>query len=106
MLWLRIRTHFFERLSWTDTQSSVRTLSEHSSDFYTNESCFSSKALCSQLASDSPGERNVIANSSAGTVPDIILLSGTCCRISTGCAAPNGADAVVEIEDTKLVKHS
>lgn len=34
------------------------------------------------------------------------VVSGTCCRITTGAPLPSGADAVVQVEDTELVKSS
>lgn len=34
------------------------------------------------------------------------LQKGQCIRISTGAAVPPGADAVVQIEDTKLLQAS
>lgn len=34
------------------------------------------------------------------------MTSGTCCRITTGAPLPRGADAVVQVEDTEVVKSS
>ena len=34
------------------------------------------------------------------------VTSGTCCRITTGAPLPRGADAVIQVEDTKVVKSS
>ena len=33
-------------------------------------------------------------------------MSGQCLRISTGAALPPGADAVIQVEDTELVKEA
>ena len=38
--------------------------------------------------------------------PDKPLTSGHCIRISTGAALPLGADAVIQVEDTELLKAS
>lgn len=58
------------------------------------------------LASDGLGRRQVIAGASiAGSQPEaIIVSSGFCARISTGGPVPPGADAVVMVEETKLLK--
>ena len=37
---------------------------------------------------------------------DSVVRSGSCLRISTGASVPRGADAVVQVEDTELVKSS
>jgi len=60
------------------------------------------------LASDGPGRRPVIAMASiAGSQPEAITVcSGFCARISTGAPLPPGADAVVMVEETKLLKAS
>lgn len=34
------------------------------------------------------------------------VTSGTCCRITTGAPLPRGADAVIQVEDTEVVKSS
>jgi len=59
------------------------------------------------IASDGIGLREVIGFSNAGTVPsDFELRSGYCVRINTGAPVPNGADAVIQVEDTELTKKS
>lgn len=34
------------------------------------------------------------------------MVSGSCCRITTGAPLPNGADAVIQVEDTEVVRCS
>ena len=36
--------------------------------------------------------------------PQSVVISGYCLRISTGAQVPEGADAVVQVEDTDLLK--
>lgn len=59
------------------------------------------------LATDGPGPRRVVANSTAGGTSSTkgCLKSGQCVRISTGARVPDGADAVVQVEDTELLEH-
>ncbi|ESO08664.1 hypothetical protein HELRODRAFT_74817, partial [Helobdella robusta] len=57
------------------------------------------------IAADGPGVKVVIDVSTAGSMQAATPLeSGQCCRISTGAPVPPGADAVVQLEDTRLVK--
>ncbi|PVD26116.1 hypothetical protein C0Q70_13784 [Pomacea canaliculata] len=56
------------------------------------------------VAADGAGLRKVIGESSAGDVPGRRVMSGGCVRINTGAAVPPGADAVVQVEDTRLEK--
>ncbi len=49
---------------------------------------------------DSPVSLKVSADIAAGTVTDVIVSEGTAARIMTGAAMPQGADAVVPVEDT------
>ncbi|XP_065883628.1 gephyrin-like isoform X2 [Dysidea avara] len=59
------------------------------------------------IASDGTGTRTVLDPVTAGDKPDkVTVVSGTCCRITTGAPLPSGADAVVQVEDTELVKSS
>lgn len=37
---------------------------------------------------------------------DIIVTSGCVARITTGAAVPQGADSVVQVEDTELIESS
>ena len=49
----------------------------------------------------------ITAGSDAGSDPSAALLTpGSCMRINTGGPVPAGADAVVQVEDTKLVEKS
>lgn len=58
------------------------------------------------IAADGIGVREVIGSSTAGSpFPDRVT-SGKCVRISTGANVPDGADAVVMVEYTNLVKHN
>ncbi|XP_071949469.1 gephyrin-like isoform X2 [Antedon mediterranea] len=56
------------------------------------------------LASDGCGIRCVLNDSIAGSVPINRVTSGFCVRITTGAPVPDGADAVVQVENTELVK--
>jgi len=57
------------------------------------------------LASDCPGVLKVLGYSSAGDAPSAVTVvtSGVCCRVNTGAPLAAGADAVVQVEDTRLV---
>lgn len=47
----------------------------------------------------------ISVGSDAGSDPSLVCLyPGQCMRINTGGPIPAGADAVVQVEDTKLVK--
>lgn len=48
----------------------------------------------------SPAKLNVIGDIAAGHVPTLMLTSGTAARIMTGAMLPDGADAVIPVEDT------
>ncbi|XP_041352423.1 gephyrin-like isoform X2 [Gigantopelta aegis] len=56
------------------------------------------------IASDGDGLRQVMGESSAGDMPVKELIPGFCIRVNTGAPIPAGADAVVQVEDTVLVK--
>jgi len=57
------------------------------------------------LASDGAGDRQVLGDSTAGQADvSTMVVPGVCVRISTGAALPPGADAVVQVEDTELLK--
>ena len=50
---------------------------------------------------------SVVGASNAGNAPEgEELLDGQCVRINTGAPVPKGADAVVQVEDTELLKKS
>lgn len=54
------------------------------------------------LSSDGPGEYEVASESFAGVVPEP-LRPGTVAYIGTGGPVPDGADAVVQVEDTEFL---
>ncbi|CAD6197988.1 unnamed protein product [Caenorhabditis auriculariae] len=56
------------------------------------------------IASDGAGKREVIGFSTAGGPSNQTLKPGQCIRVSTGGVIPAGADAVVQVEDTELLK--
>ena len=56
-------------------------------------------------ASDGIGERELVTVTTAGSTTNLKLTPGTCARVSTGAMIPAGADAVVQVEDTELVRH-
>ena len=49
----------------------------------------------------SPVRLRMIATIAAGEIPDMVIMPGTCAAIMTGALVPEGADAVVKIEDTE-----
>ncbi|XP_057782155.1 molybdopterin biosynthesis protein CNX1 [Salvia miltiorrhiza] len=57
------------------------------------------------VASDGPGEYPVITESRAGDDGiDVTVTSGTVAYVTTGGPIPNGADAVIQVEDTVQVE--
>ncbi|XP_063217717.1 gephyrin [Bacillus rossius redtenbacheri] len=58
------------------------------------------------IAGDGAGPRTVLGDSTAGVKPDELepLKTGQCARINTGAPVPAGADCVVQVEDTRLLK--
>ncbi|CAI9105833.1 OLC1v1004851C1 [Oldenlandia corymbosa var. corymbosa] len=59
------------------------------------------------VASDGPGEYPVITESRAGNdAVGITVTSGTIAYVTTGGPIPDGADAVVQVEDTQLVENA
>ena len=56
------------------------------------------------IAADGSGLRPVSGESNAGNRPDNRIKPGECVRINTGAPVPAGADAVVQVEYTKLTK--
>ncbi|XP_046486911.1 gephyrin isoform X1 [Neodiprion pinetum] len=59
------------------------------------------------IASDGKGLRQVLGGTEAGQTPGTVkLVRGTCVRVNTGAPIPNEATAVVQVEDTKLIKTS
>jgi molybdopterin molybdotransferase len=53
-----------------------------------------------EVAPASPRTLRVIADIPAGAVPDVVLQRGQAARIMTGAPLPQGADAVIMVEDT------
>ena len=49
---------------------------------------------------DTPVRLDVVGEAAAGRVTDVVVASGACVRILTGAPLPNGADAVVPVENT------
>ena len=59
------------------------------------------------LASDTPGVFEVIGTSVFGVLePSEPLKKSQAVRITTGSPIPSGADAVVQVEDTKLIEEA
>ncbi|VDO64495.1 unnamed protein product [Heligmosomoides polygyrus] len=58
-----------------------------------------------RVASDLIGHRRVVGSSTAGAPFLGTVSPGECVRISTGAAVPDGADAVVMVENTRLIEH-
>jgi molybdopterin molybdotransferase len=50
-----------------------------------------------------PKVLSVIGESRAGAASDVTVESGNCCEIMTGAQLPNGADAVVMVENTERI---
>uniref|UniRef100_UPI00358E6CA8 gephyrin-like isoform X2 n=1 Tax=Myxine glutinosa TaxID=7769 RepID=UPI00358E6CA8 len=57
-------------------------------------------------AADGPGDRLVIGEVHAGQQPVQAVMPGQVMRITTGAPIPSGADAVIQVEDTELLKES
>uniref|UniRef100_A0A3B4C1B4 Gephyrin n=1 Tax=Pygocentrus nattereri TaxID=42514 RepID=A0A3B4C1B4_PYGNA len=65
-------------------------------------------------AADGPGDRFIIGESQAGeqvcphshTLPTHTVMPGQVMRVTTGAPIPCGADAVVQVEDTELLRES
>jgi len=55
-----------------------------------------------EAASDSPRSLRVVADIPAGSHPTFFLAAGEAARIMTGAPVPQGADAVVPVEDTNF----
>jgi len=56
------------------------------------------------VAADGPGEYPVVGLVSAGNLSEIRVSSGKIAQITTGSPIPEGADAVVMVEHTEVVK--
>uniref|UniRef100_A0A4W4E6N0 Gephyrin n=1 Tax=Electrophorus electricus TaxID=8005 RepID=A0A4W4E6N0_ELEEL len=57
-------------------------------------------------AADGPGDRFIIGESQAGEQPTHTVMPGQVMRVTTGAPIPCGADAVVQVEDTELLRES
>ncbi|XP_058254471.1 gephyrin-like isoform X7 [Hemibagrus wyckioides] len=57
-------------------------------------------------AADGPGDRFLIGESQAGEHPTHTVMPGQVMRVTTGAPIPCGADAVVQVEDTELLRES
>ena len=71
--------------------------------FFDNSSVDGFAVIAADVKSASPSSSTslrVVADIPAGSSPDIVLLSGEAARIMTGAPIPNGADAVIMLEDT------
>lgn len=76
-------------------QDSLPPFANSSMDGYAVRSADVEKA-----AADSPVSLQVLADIAAGTIADVFVTGGAAARIMTGAAMPDGADAVVPVEDT------
>uniref|UniRef100_A0A674A4G5 Gephyrin n=1 Tax=Salmo trutta TaxID=8032 RepID=A0A674A4G5_SALTR len=63
-------------------------------------------ALVKAWAADGPGDRFIIGESQAGQQPTHTVMPGQVMRVTTGAPIPCGADAVVQVEDTELLRES
>ncbi len=61
---------------------------------------FAIRAVDSIIAAASGVTLSVVADIPAGSVPTVTLAQGQAARIMTGAQMPNGADAVIPVEDT------
>jgi molybdenum cofactor synthesis domain-containing protein len=50
---------------------------------------------------DAPARLRILERVYTGNVPSVTVVPGTCVEIATGAPLPNGADAVVMVEETK-----
>ncbi|XP_078262465.1 gephyrin isoform X19 [Rhinoraja longicauda] len=57
-------------------------------------------------AADGPGDRFIMGESQAGDQPTQTVMPGQVMRVTTGAPIPCGADAVVQVEDTELIRES
>ncbi|XP_059354146.1 gephyrin b isoform X1 [Carassius carassius] len=57
-------------------------------------------------AADGHGDRFIIGESQAGEQPTHTVMPGQVMRVTTGAPIPCGADAVVQVEDTELLRES
>jgi len=60
-------------------------------------------ALRSEDLAATPGILNIIEDIKAGDLPHKTVAAGQCARIMTGAPVPPGADAVIRVEDTRML---
>src|SRR3989338_5050500 len=60
-------------------------------------------ALRSADLGNIPAALEIIEDIKAGDMPTRILAVGQCARIMTGAPTPQGADAVIRVEDTQII---
>uniref|UniRef100_A0A8C7X3Y7 Gephyrin n=1 Tax=Oryzias sinensis TaxID=183150 RepID=A0A8C7X3Y7_9TELE len=65
-----------------------------------------STEIINYRAADGPGDRFIIGESQAGEQPTHTVMPGQVMRVTTGAPIPCGADAVVQVEDTELLRES
>ncbi|CAF99013.1 unnamed protein product, partial [Tetraodon nigroviridis] len=72
--------------------------------------CFSGRVMIGGVsrwfAADGPGDRFIMGESQAGQQPTHTIMPGQVMRVTTGAPIPCGADAVVQVEDTELLRES
>ena len=54
-------------------------------------------------AADGPGEYPIVGEATAGRIPPFTVTAGSVAYITTGAPVPQGADAVVMVEETELL---
>jgi molybdopterin molybdotransferase len=59
-------------------------------------------ALRSADVANAPAVLEVIEDIRAGDIPTMAVQAGQCARIMTGAPVPQGADAVIRVEDTQM----
>ncbi len=59
-----------------------------------------------RAGTDGPARLEIIGEVRAGVAPDITVCAGGAVRIATGARIPDGADAVVPVEDTTPLDHA
>jgi molybdopterin molybdotransferase len=63
-------------------------------------------ALLSTDLNSTPAILNIVEDIKAGDLPSCTLTPGQCARIMTGAPVPQGADAVIRVEDTQLLNET
>ena len=60
-------------------------------------------AVRSADVANAPAQLEIIEDIKAGDMPTRTVQTGQCARIMTGAAVPQGADAVIRVEDTREI---